>query len=82
MKTLLINLSNIKTGGALQVASSFLEELITSKQSLEFFDTTIIVSNSVSNLSITKKYLNLQNLKYLKMKITFQNNFLLSTLIL
>ena len=55
VKTLLINLSNIKTGGALQVASSFLEELIASKQSLEFFDTTILISNSVSNLSITKK---------------------------
>jgi len=54
MKTLLINLSNIKTGGGLQVASSFLEELIASKQSLEFFDITIIISNSVSNLSAAK----------------------------
>lgn len=75
MKTLLINLSNIKTGGALQVASSFLEELITSKQSLEFFDTTILVSNSVSNLSIRKKLFKSSKFKILENENNFFKQF-------
>lgn len=78
MKTLLINLSNIKTGGALQVASSFLEELIISKQRTEFFDITILISNSVSNLSITKELYKSLKFKILKNENNFLKQFSLN----
>ena len=75
MKTLLINLSNIKTGGALQVASSFLEELKVSKQSLKVFNTTILISSSVSNLSITKKLIKSSEVKIIENENNFFKQF-------
>lgn len=75
MRTLLINLSNIKSGGALQVTSSYLDELLISKESIEYFDTTILVSNPVSKLSSIKKLSKSSKLKILKNENNFVKQF-------